>query len=60
MVRHVSSIVHIDEEDDVDGGGSTTVVGSTKSLAVGSPEGEALDALPVEYSSRGCLELAFN
>ena len=60
MVRHVSSIVHIDEEDDVDGGGSTTVVGSTKSLAVGSPEGEALDALPVEYLSRGCLELAFN
>ena len=59
-MRHVSSIVCINEEDDVNGGGSMAAMGSTKSLAVGLPEGEALDALPVEDSSRGCLELAFN
>ena len=60
MMRHVSNIVCIDEEDDVDGGGSTVVVGSTKSSAVGSLKGGALDASPVEDSTRGRLELAFN
>ena len=60
MVRHVSSIVRIDEEDDVDGGGSTVVVGSTKSSTEGSPEGWALDASPIEDSTQGRLELAFN
>ena len=58
--RHVSSIICIDEEDDVDGGGSTTAVVSTKSLVVGSLKGGALDASPVEDSTRGHLELAFN
>ena len=47
-MRHVSSIVCIDEEDDVDGGGSMAVVGSTKASAVGSPEKGALDTSPVE------------
>ena len=59
-MRHVSNIVHIDEEDDVDGGGSTAVMGSTKASAVGSPEGGALDASPIKDSTRGRLELAFN
>ena len=59
-MRHVSSIVHIDEEDVVDGGGSTAAMGSTKSIAVGSPKGGALDASPVEDLTRGHLELAFN
>ena len=59
-MRHVSSIVRIDEEDDVDGGGSTAAVGSTKSSTVGSPEGRALEASPVEDSTRVHLELAFN
>ena len=60
MVRHVSNIVCIDEEDDVDGGGSTAAVGSTKSSVVGSPKGGAQDASPVEDSTQGRLELAFN
>ena len=38
MVRHVSSIVRIDEEDDVDGGRSMVVVGSAKASTVGSLE----------------------
>ena len=59
-MRHFSSIVRIDEEDDVDGGGSTTVVGSIKSSVIGSPQGGALDAWPVENSTRRRLELAFN
>ena len=59
-MRHVSNIVCIDEEDDVDGGGSTAAVGSTKSSVVGSPEGRAQDASPVEDSTQGRLELAFN
>ena len=59
-MRHVSSIVRIDEEDDVDGGGSTAAVGSTKSSVVGSPKGGAQDASPVEDSTQGRLELAFN
>ena len=36
------------------------VMGSTKSSAIGSPEGGALDASPVEDSTQGRLELAFN
>ena len=59
-MRHVSSIVHIDEEDVVDGGGSTVAMGSTKSSAIGSPKGGALDASPIEDLTRGHLELAFN
>ena len=59
-MRHVSSIVCIDEEDDVDGGGSTAAVGSANSLVKGSPEEGPLDASPVEDSTRGRLELAFN
>ena len=58
-MRHVSSIVRIDEEDDVDGGGSTTVVGSTNCLVEGSPEEGPLDASPIEDSTRRRLELAF-
>ena len=50
-MRHVSSIVRIDEEDDVDGGGSMAVVGSTKASAVGSPEEGALDTSPIKDST---------
>ena len=50
-MRHVSSIVRIDEEDDVDGGGSTTVVGSANCLVEGSPEEGPLDASPIEDST---------
>ena len=60
MVRHVSNIVCIDEKDDVDSGGSTAAVGSIKSSTVGSLEEGALDASPVEDSTQGRLELAFN
>ena len=59
-MRHVSSIVRIEEKDDVDSGGSTVAVGLTNASAVGSPEGGAQDASPVEDLTRGCLELAFN
>ena len=47
-MRHISSIIRIDEEDDVDGGRSMAVVGSTKASALGSPEGGALDTSPIE------------
>ena len=60
MVRHVSNIVCIDKDDDVDGGGSTAAVASTKSSVVGSPKGGARDVSPVEDSTQGHLELAFN
>ena len=50
-MRHVSSIIRIDEEDDVDGGRSMAVVGSTKASALGSPEGVALDTSPIEDST---------
>ena len=59
-MRHFSSIIRIDEENDVDGGGSTTAVGSIKSSVIGSPQGGALDAWPVENSTRRRLDLAFN
>ena len=59
-MRHIFSIVRIKEDDDVNNGGSTAAVGSTKSSVVGSPKGGSLDASPVEDSTRGCLELAFN
>ena len=59
-VKTISNIARKEEVLDVDGGGSTAAVGSTKSSAVGSPKGEALDASPVEDSTRGRLELAFN
>ena len=57
MVRHVSRIY---EDDDVDGGGSTAAVVSTKALAIASPKGGALNVSLVEDSTRGHLELAFN
>ena len=60
MVRHVSNIVRIDKDDDVDGGGSIAAVGSTKSSTVGSPEGGALNVSLVEDSTLGHLELALN
>ena len=44
----------------VKGGRSTVVMGSTKSSVVGSPEGATQDASPVEDSTQGRLELAFN
>ena len=59
-MRHISSIIRIDEEDDVDGGWSMAVVGSTKASALGSLEGGALDTSPIEDSTWGRLELAFN
>ena len=59
-VRRVSRIVRIDEEDDVDSEGSIVVVESTKSSAIGSPKGGALDASPIEDSTRERLELTFN
>ena len=59
-VRHISNIVRIEEDDDVDGGGSTTAVGSKNSSVGGSPVGGSLDALPVDNSTLGRLELAFN
>ena len=59
-MRHISSIVRIKEDDDVNNGGSTATVGSTKSSTVGSPKRGSLDASPIEDSTRGCLELAFN
>ena len=58
--RHVSSMVRIEEDDDVDGGGSTTAVGSTNSSTVGSLVEGPLDASPVEDSTLGHLELAFS
>ena len=59
-MRRVSRIVRIDEEDDVDNEGSIVAVESTKSSAVGSPKGGALDASPVEHLTQGHLQLAFN
>ena len=46
----------LNEED----GGSTAAIGFTYSSVVGSSEEEGLDASPVENSTLGCLELAFN
>ena len=59
-MRHVSNIVCIDEEDDVDGGGSTAAVGSTNASVVGLLKGGALDASSIEDLTRERLELAFN
>ena len=55
----VSSILHKEESLDEDGGGSTTAVGSIYVTTEGSPDG-GLDAAPVEDSTLGHLELAFN
>ena len=49
----------MDESPEVEGGGSTAVVGWTNSLAVGSPKEGGWDAAPVEDSTRGRLELIF-
>ena len=59
-VRHVSRMVRIDEDVDVNGVGSTTAVGSINSSTVGSPERGPLDASPVEDSTLGLFELVFN
>ena len=58
-VMIVSSILHKEESLDEDGGGSTTAVGSIYVTTEGSPDG-GLDAAPVEDSTLGHLELAFN
>ena len=55
----VSSMLCEDESLEEEAGGSTVAVGSTYSLAVGSPEG-GLDAELVEDLTLGHLELAFN
>ena len=60
MVITVSSVLRKEESPDVDGGGSTVAVGYTYASAEGSPKGGGLDASPVEDSTLGCLELAFN
>ena len=49
----------MDESPEVEGGGSTAAMGSTNSLAMGSPKEGGWDAAPVEDSTRGCLELIF-
>ena len=59
MVITVSNMLHKDESLDEEGGGSIVVVGSTYSSVVGTPKG-GLDASPVEDSTLGRLELAFN
>ena len=56
----LSNIARKEESLDVNGGGSTAVVGSTYASAEGSPEGGGQDASPVEDSTLGRLELAFN
>ena len=53
-------MVCIEEDDDVDGGGSTAAMGSTNSSVVRSLEVGPLDASPVEDSALRRLELAFN
>ena len=58
MVVIVSNILNIESSLDEDAGGSTAAVGSTNSLAVGSPDVGGLDAL-VKDSTLGRLELAF-
>ena len=59
-MKTIFNIVRIEKALNVDGGGSTTTMGSTKASAKGSLEGGAQDASRVEDSTRGCLELAFN
>ena len=60
MVITVSNMLHKDESLDEEGGGSILVVGSTYSSVVGTPKEGGLDASPVEDSTLGRLELAFN
>ena len=49
-----------EESLDVDGGGSRAVVGSTYVLTEGLLDGGGLHASPIEDSTLGRLELAFN
>ena len=60
MVKILSNIARKEKSPDVDSGGSTAVVGSTYTSAKESLEEGARDASPVEESTLGCLELAFN
>ena len=60
MVITLSSMLRKDESLDEEDGESTAIVGSTYTLAVRSPEGGGLDASPIEDSTLGHLELAFN
>ena len=46
-------MVCIEEDVNVDGGGSIAAVGSTNSSVVGSPEGGPLYASPIEDSTLG-------
>ena len=56
----LSNVARKEELLDVDGGGSTVAMGSTYASAKGSPEEGGRDASPIEDSTLGCLELAFN
>ena len=56
----LSNIARKEELLDVDGGGSTVAMGSTYASAKGSLEEGGRDASPIEDSTLGCLELAFN
>ena len=60
MVITISNIAHKEEVLDVDGGGSTTAMGSTNASAEGSLDEGGLDASPIEDSALGHLKLAFN
>ena len=53
-------MVRTKESLDVEDGGSMMAMGSRKSSVVGSLKGAAQDASPVEDSTPGHLELAFN
>ena len=53
MVKMLSNIARKEESLDVDGGGSTAVVGSTYASAEGSPEGGGRDASSIEDLTLG-------
>ena len=56
----LSNIARKEDLLDVDGGGSMVAMGSIYASTKGSLEGGVQDASPVEDSTLGCLELAFN
>ena len=53
-------MLYKEESPNVDGGGSIAAVGFTYISIEGSPDEGGLDASPVEDSTLGRLELAFN
>ena len=55
----MANILRMLESLEVEGGGSTAIVGSTNSSAVGSLEEGGWDATPEKDSTQGRLELAF-